>query len=159
MAGIARSSGGNYYYISQPELIPEVFRKELHALMTIVARNIHLKLSLSRWVQLRQVYGRQFSMSNPRQAEVALSDLERGMAMSVLCEFEFAPRPAGVYRIAKACLSYDDAVTGKNEVLTADIEFEFTPDKAAVDSGVNPVVKQELEIALASRNLEKTVME
>jgi Ca-activated chloride channel family protein len=158
MAGIARSSGGNYYYISQPELIPEVFRKELHALMTIVARNIHLKLSLSRWVQLRQVYGRQFSMSNPRQAEVALSDLERGMAMSVLCEFEFAPRPAGVYRIAKACLSYDDAVTGKNEVLTADIEFEFTPDKAAVDSGVNPVVRQELEIALASRNLEKTVM-
>ncbi len=31
MAGIARRSGGNYYFIARPELIPEVFRKELEA--------------------------------------------------------------------------------------------------------------------------------
>lgn len=158
MAGIARRSGGNYYYISRPDLIPEVFRRELQTLMTITARNIRLKLTLPRWVQLRQIYGRQFSMLAPRQAEVILADLERGTAMSVLCEFEFAPRPAGIYRIAKADISYDDAVSGRSEMLTSDVEFEFTPDKALIASGVNPVVKQELEIALASRNLEKTVM-
>jgi len=158
MAGIARQSGGNYYYISRPELIPEVFRRELESLMTIVARNMRLRLSLPRWVQLRQIYGRQFAMPSPRQAEVGLVDLERGTAMSVLCEMEFAPRPAGIYRVAKAELSYDDAVSGRAETLDADVEFEFTPDKALVASGVNPIVKQELEIAQASRSLEKTVM-
>ena len=38
MAGIARRSGGNYYYIARPELIPEVFRRELDTLMKITAR-------------------------------------------------------------------------------------------------------------------------
>jgi len=158
MAGIARQSGGNYYYISRPELIPEVFRRELESLMTIVARNMRLRLGLSRWVQLRQIYGRQFAVPSPRHAEVGLVDLERGTAMSVLCEMEFAPRPAGIYRVAKAELSYDDAVSGRAEVLAADVEFEFTSDETLVASGVNPIVKQELEIAQASRNLEKTVM-
>jgi Ca-activated chloride channel family protein len=157
MAGVARQSGGNYYYISRPELIPEVFRRELESLMTITARNMRFRLNLSRWVQVRQVYGRQPTFG-PRHAEVALVDLERGSAMSVLCELEFSPRPAGVYRVIKADLSYDDAATGRNEILTGDVEFEFTPDKALVASGVNPIVKQELEIAEASRNLEKTVM-
>ena len=158
MAGIARRCAGNYYYISRPEMIPEVFRRELESLMTITARNMRLRFNLSRWVQLRQIYGRQFAMASPRQTEVGLMDLERGSAMSVLCEMEFAPRPAGIYRVAKVELSYDDAVSGRPEVLTADVEFEFTPDKAMLASGVNPIVAQELEIALASRNLEKTVM-
>lgn len=157
MAGIARRSGGNYYYISKPELIPEVFRVELENLMTITARNIRLRLNLPRWVQLRQIYGRQPSFG-PRHAEVSLADLERGSAMSVLVELEFAPRPAGVYRVLKPELFYDDAVSGRSEVLSADVEVEFTPDKALVASGVNPIVQQELEIAQASRNLEKTVM-
>ena len=158
MAGIARRSGGNYYYIARPDLIPEVFRRELESLMTLVARNMRLRLNLSRWVQLRQIYGRQFTAVTPRQAEVALTDIERGSAMSVLCELEFAPRPAGVYRVVKAELFYDDGVSGRSEVLATDVVLEFTPDKALVASGVNPIVKQEMEIALASRNLEKTVM-
>jgi len=158
MAGIARRSGGNYYYISRPDLIPEVFRRELESLMTLVARNMRLRLSLSRWVQLRQIYGRQFAAVNPRQAEVGLVDIERGSAMSVLCELEFAPRPAGTYRVVKAELFYDDGVSGRSEILSTDVVLEFTPDKPLVASGVNPIVKQELEIAQASRNLEKTVM-
>ncbi|MDH7481502.1 MAG: VWA domain-containing protein [Armatimonadota bacterium] len=157
MAGIARQSGGNYYYISRPELIPEIFRRELESLMTITARNIRLRLGLSRWVQLRQIYGKQPSYGE-RYAEVNLVDMERGSAISVLCELEFAPRPAGIYRVMKAEVFYNDAVSNQNEVLSADIEFEFTPEKTLIPTGVNPIVKQELEVALASRNLEKTVM-
>jgi len=157
MAGIARQSGGNYYYISRPELIPEIFRRELESLLTIVARNIRLRLNFSRWVQIRQVYGRKPSFGQ-RYAEVNLVDMERGSAMSVLCELEFAPRPAGIYRVLKPELFYDDAVTGRNEVLTADVEFEFTQDEPLIKSGVNPAVQREIEVALASQSLQKTVM-
>jgi Ca-activated chloride channel family protein len=157
IAGIARQSGGNYYYISRPDLIPEVFRRELESLMTITARNMKLRLNLSKWVQLRQIYGRQPTFTG-RFAEVPLVDLERGSAMSVLCELEFAPRPAGIYRVVKAELSYDDATSGRSEIITTDIEYEFTPDRALLQANVNPIIAQEIEIALASRNLEKTVM-
>lgn len=158
MAGIARRSGGNYYYISKPELIPEVFRRELESLMTITARNMKLRLNLSKWVQLRQVYGRTPVISDPRHIEVPLVDIERGTAMSVLCEFDFLPRTPGIYRVIKADLSYDDAVSGRMETISCDVEFEFTTDKSLVAGNVNPIIKQELDIAQASINLEKTVM-
>ena len=81
-----------------------------------------------------------------------------GCRGELLCELEFAAHPAGIFRVLKAELSYDDASSGNKEVLTGDAEFEFTPDQALVAAGVNQIVKQELEVAEASRNLEKTVM-
>jgi len=157
LAGIARRSGGNYYYISRPELIPEVFRTELEVLMTTVARNLRLKLNLSRWVQVRQVYGKHPAFG-VRTSEVTLTDLERGSAQSALWELEFNPRPAGVYRVARAELTYDDSVSGKQERLVQDLVFEFTPDRALVEANVSEAVRREIEVAEASRSLEKTVM-
>ena len=71
MAGIARRSGGNYYYIQRPDLLPEVFRRELETLMTIVAKNVRVRFQLSRWVQSRQVHGYQPSFSG-RTVEISL---------------------------------------------------------------------------------------
>lgn len=157
LAGIAKRSGGNYYYITRPDLIPEVFRKELETLMTVVARNLHLKLNLSRWVQVRQVYGRLPTFGN-RTAEVTLPDIERGSAESALCEIELGGRPAGIYRIAKAELTYDDSITGGREKLVEDVVIEFTADENLVAENVSQQVQREIEVSMASRNLEQTVM-
>jgi Ca-activated chloride channel family protein len=158
LAGIARRSGGNYYYISRPELIPEVFRKELDALLTITAKNLRLRLLMSRWVQVRQFYGYQPAFGN-RTAEIMLPDLERGAAISALVELELGRRPAGSYRVARAELAYDDCVGGQmNSRVEQDVLLEFVTDPTLVASGVNPVVQRELEIAQASRNLERTIM-
>jgi len=158
LAGIARRSGGNYYYISRPELIPEVFRKELETLLTITAKNLRLRFNLSRWVQVRQVYGHLPSFGH-RSAEVTLADLERGAVLSVMAELELGPRPPGTYRVARVSLTYDDATTGMSDQrLEEDLLFEFVADREKVASGVNPVVQRELEVARASRNLERTMM-
>lgn len=157
LAGIAKRSGGNYYYITRPDLIPEVFRKELETLMTVVARNLHLKLHMSKWVQLRQAYGKLPTYGNG-YAEITMPDVERGSAESALFEIELGPRPAGTYRIGKAELTYDDSVTGRTEHLSEDIVVEFTSDQNLVSANVNPQVQREIEVAMASRNLERTVM-
>lgn len=158
LASIARRSNGNYYYISKPELIQEVFRKEMESLMTITARNMKLVLNLSKWVQLRKIYGHTPVMSNPRRIEIPLVDLDRGSAMSVLGEFDFLPRTPGIYRVIHAELSYDDASSGRMESIQCDVEFNFVTDKSLLAAGKNPLIAQELEIAQASINLEKTVM-
>ncbi|MBI3912544.1 MAG: VWA domain-containing protein [Armatimonadetes bacterium] len=158
LAGMARRSGGNYYYISRPDLIPEVFRTELEQLLTITAKNLRLRLITARWVQVRQVYGQQPVFGN-RTVEIALPDLERGTAVSALVEMEFGPRPAGTYRVARAELLYDDCVTGAVGLsLAQDAVFEFTNDPGLLAAGVNPLVQQELEVARASRSLERTMM-
>src|SRR5439155_7726256 len=45
-----------------------------------------------------------------------------------------------------------------NTRLEQDVVFEFVTDPTVVASGINPVVQREMEIAQASRNLERTMM-
>jgi len=157
LASIAKRSGGNYYYITRPELIPEIFRRELETLMMIVARNVRLRVQMSRWVQVRQIYGKLPAFGH-RSAEVTLSDMERGETQSAVIELGLEPRPGGTYRVAKIEVSCDDSVTGRPETVSADAVVEFTTDPSLVAAGVNPMVQREVEIAEASKSLERTVM-
>jgi len=157
LAGIARRSGGSYGYIARPELIPEIFRLELEALMRVTARNLHLRLVLARGVIVRQVPG-QSPVFGPRSAEVTLIDVERGTGLSSLWELEMTPRPAGVYRLAVAELLYDDALTGRQEKLSAEIVWEFTSDRRQIGTSMDPRVQSEIEVARAARALDMTVL-
>lgn len=157
LAGIARRSGGNYYFIQRPELIPEVFRRELELLMTVVARNVRLILTFPRFTQLRQVYGADANTQG-RVVEIPQVDIERGAVVTQLVELELQMRPQGRYRVAKVALVYDDTITGRVERLEANAIMEFTKDIARIPQAVKPRVQQEIDIQIASRNLERTIL-
>jgi Ca-activated chloride channel family protein len=157
MAGVARRSGGNYYYIARPEQIPDVFRKEMESVLGVQAKNARLSLQLPRGCSVRQVYGSPPTFG-ARTAEVSLGDIEQGAVLSKLWEVEWDEHRAGTYRVARAVLSWDDPGTGRTETAAANAVVEFTPDRARVQSGSDPAVAQELSVALASRDLEKTMM-
>jgi Ca-activated chloride channel family protein len=157
LAGIARRSGGKYYYIDQPQRIPEVFQQELVRLMTVVARNPKLEAQLSRWVQVRQAFGGELKLQG-RTATLSLVDVERSSTLTPVLELEFPNHPAGIYRIAKLTLSWEDIVTGRVESATADAVLEFTTDPALANQPQDPRVANELQVAVASRALEKTIM-
>ena len=158
MAGMARRSGGNYYYISQPALIPEVFRAEMQSLMTLTAKGLRMRLHLPRGVQVRYVYGVSAPQLSPRVAEYSLPDVERGATLANLVELEYEPHVPGTYRVCRAELHYDDAITSRPEAISAEAVVDFVADASLVETGRNPVVQRELEVHLASRNLEKTMM-
>ncbi|MFQ3549224.1 MAG: VWA domain-containing protein [Armatimonadota bacterium] len=157
LAGIAKRSGGNYYYISRPDLIPEVFRKELEVMMQTVARNLKLSINMYKWVQFRQAYNKLPNLSN-RRVDIILADLEKGETQSVLVELDLNPRQPGIYRVAQAVLTYDDSATGKVEQCMCDVVLEFTSDRMLVQNNHNLAIDREIELAQASINLEKTVM-
>lgn len=157
LAGIARRSGGKYYYVDRPELIPTVFKQEMERLLTVVARNLKMELQLSRWVQLRQVFGGELQMRS-RTAEIGLVDVERGSRVTPLIEFEFPNHPPGTYRLAKLKLTYEDGITNRTETLTSDVVIEFTTDSARANVPQDPRVASETQVALTSRSLEKTLM-
>ena len=157
LAGMAKRSGGNYYFISRPELIPEVFRAELDKLMTIAGRNLKLKLKTARWVTLRQIYGHDIPQGQ-REVEVLLADLERDSALNVALDFEFQNHPLGHYRIAAGSLEYDDAVSGRSESFPLDFVIEFTADAARCAVPQDSRVAQSVEVSIATRTVEKTMM-
>ncbi len=158
LAGVARRGGGNYYYITRPELIPEVFRRELQVLANVVAQNLKLRIRVPRWVRVRQIYGHQPQFGE-RYAEISLPDLELGASLAVVAELQFDPHPEGPFRIAVVEGIFDDATTGeRGKSLRAEGVVEFTRDPQRVSTSVNPLVQAQVELAQASRQLERTMM-
>lgn len=157
LAAMAKKAGGNYYYIQQPQLIPEVFRTELEKLMTISARNLSLEMKVARWVNLRAATGHTVPPGD-REFTLALADLEKGSVLQQVFDFEFQNHPLGHYRVAAGKLTYDDSVSGRQEVVDLDFVMEFTADESRYSAPVNPLVSNAAQIAAASRTVEKTIM-
>ncbi|MBN9501871.1 MAG: VWA domain-containing protein [Armatimonadetes bacterium] len=153
LASMAKKAGGNYYYIPQPSLIPEVFRTELEKLMTVTARNLKLEVKLSRWVSMR---GPQAASSG--EVVIELADLERGATLQQVIDLEFQNHPLGWYRVAAGKLTYEDMVSGTTETIDLDFVMEFTADSAKYSLPQNPRVGQAAQIVAASRVVEKTIM-
>ena len=154
LAGMAKKAGGNYYFIPQPQLIPEIFRSELEKLMTTVTRNMSLELKLARWVHMR----------TPQQATdgmtvtLPLADMERGTVIQQVIDLEFNNHPLGHYRVLGGKLQYEDLMTGEHKTLDLDFEMEFSSDSARYSAPVNPRVGQAASIVASSKAIEKTVM-
>lgn len=157
LAGMAKRSGGNYYFIQRPELIPEVFRTELDKLFTMAGRNVRLSLRPSRWVQLRQIYGHSIAFGQ-NVSELNLADIEKGSSIEIALDFDFQNHPLGHYRIACGQLIWDDSSTGKAERADVDFLMEFTADQSRASVAQNHRVSKSVEISLASRAVEKTMM-
>jgi Ca-activated chloride channel family protein len=153
LASMAKRAGGNYYYIPQPQMIPEVFRMELDKMMTAAARNIKLSAKAARWVTVRSPQA-----SANGEVEVQLADLERGASIQQVFDLEFTNHPLGWYRVAAGKLTYDDLSTGRTETVDLDFVIEFTADSARYSGPVNPRVQSAAQVAIASRVVEKTVM-
>jgi Ca-activated chloride channel family protein len=153
LASMAKRAGGNYYFIPQPQMIPDVFRVELDKMMTAAVRNIKITAKPARWVTLRTP-----SPESNGEASVQLADLERGASIQQVFDFEFTNHPLGWYRVAAGRLTYDDLTTGKTESVDLDFVIEFTGDIARYSLPVNPRVQSAAQVAIASRAVEKTIM-
>jgi Ca-activated chloride channel homolog len=158
VAGIARRSGGNYYYIARPELLPEVYRRELDSMMRTVARNISVRATMPRDVSISQVYGKDFRQLGPRSVEVVLPDAESGADLTSIWELEVEPHRSGVFRIVHFDLAFDESISGRRTGSAADVPVEFTTDSVLVASGVIQKVQDELSVNKMARELDRTLM-
>ena len=155
MAGIARRSGGNYYHITRPEEIPDVFRREMETVLGVTARNVRLRFDLPRGNIVRQVYGSPPTFG-PRTAEINLGDLEGGATVTKIWEMDWEPRRAGTFRVAKAVLTWDEG--GQTQTATTNAVVEFVADAGQVAGGADAEVAREVAVAQSGRDLEKTMM-
>jgi len=156
LASMAKKAGGNYYYIPEPQLIPEIFRTELEKLFTVATTNVELELKLARWVNLRGATGHTV-VPGEREIKLDLADLERGTTMQVVVDLEFPNHPLGHYRVAGGRLSYTEVNGGVTSV-PIDLVMEFTADAARYSAPADPRVTAAAEISAASRAVERTIL-
>jgi Ca-activated chloride channel family protein len=164
---IGQLSGGMpAEYIRRPEDAMSIFQQQIQSAVAVAVRNAVLTLRLPTGVSPRKavkvlpiISDLGQSVLSDRQVVISLGDLEKDNPQSVLIELMIDPRPAGLFRIAQAELSYDVPVAGiVGERIRDDIKVTFTndPNQAAQ---VNALVMNFAEKANAHRLVTRVLDE
>lgn len=164
---IGQMSGGPpSEFIRNPADAMSLFEQQVQSAVAVAVRNATLTLRLPAGVSPRKavkvlplIRDIDPSALSDRQIVVPLGDLEKDNAQSVLFELMIDPRPAGLFRIAQAELTYDVPVTGiVGERVRDDIKVTFTQD-AAQAAQVNALVMNYAEKANANRLVTRVLDE
>jgi len=164
---IGEMSGGMpAEFIRNPSDAMSVFEQQIQSAVAVALRNATLILRLPAGVAAKKavkvlpiISDLGPSVLGDRQVVVNLGDLEKDNSQSVLVELLIDPRPAGLFRIAQAELSYDVPIANLiGERVHDDIKVTFTTD-ANQTAQVNPLVMNFAEKANAHRLVTKVLDE
>ncbi len=152
------SGGMPAEFIRSPADAMAIFERQVQSAVAVAIRNAVLTLRLPAGVTPRKavkvlpvIQDIDPSALSDRQVTVTLGDLEKETAQSVLVELMIDPRPAGLFRICQAELTYDVPVVGlAREQLRDDIKVTFTTD-TNLTSQVNALVMNFAERTNAQR--------
>ncbi|MEO8972026.1 MAG: VWA domain-containing protein [Ktedonobacteraceae bacterium] len=160
------SGGPPAEFIRNPEDALNLFEQQFQSAVAVAVRNATLTLRLPAGVTPKKavkvlpiISDLGPSVLADRQVVILLGDLEKDTPQSVLIELMIDPRPAGLFRIAQAELSYDVPIAGTiGESERDDIKVTFTAD-ANQAAQVNPIVMNFAEKANAHRLVTKVLDE
>lgn len=160
------SGGMPAEFIRTPTDAMSLFQQQLQSAVGVAVRNTAMTLRLPAGVTPRKAVKvlpliRDIDQSalSDRQVTVQLGDLEKDTAQSILVELMIDPRPAGLFRIAQAELSYDVPIMNLvGEHIRDDIKVTFTSD-ANQAAQVNPLVMNFAEKANANRLVTRVLDE
>ncbi len=156
---IGQLSGGMpAEFIKSPTDAMAIFEQQVQSAVAVAVRNAVLSLRLPAGVSPRKavkvlplIQDINPSALSDRQVVIPLGDLEKDTSQAVLVELMIDPRPAGLFRIAQAELTYDVPVVGLvGERLREDIKVTFSTDDHLTQQ-VNATVMNFAERANAQR--------
>jgi Ca-activated chloride channel homolog len=164
---IGQLSGGMpAEFIRDPADALSIFQQQIQSAVDVAIRNANLIVRLPVGVTPKKavkvlpiISDLGQSVLSDRQIITPLGDLEKDKPQSVLLELMIDPRPAGLFRIAQAELTYDVPITGLvSESVRDDIKVTFTtdPNQAAA---VNATVMNFAEKANAHRLVTRVLDE
>jgi Ca-activated chloride channel family protein len=164
---IGQLSGGMpAEFIRTPADAMSIFEQQVQSAVAVAVRNTTMTLNLPAGVSPRRavkvlpiIQDLDPSTLSDRRVVVPLGDLEKDTPQAVLIELMIEPRPAGLFRIAQAELSYDVPISGLvGERIRENITVTFTSD-ANLISQVNPKVMNFAEKAQANRLVTRVLDE
>jgi len=143
-----------------------IFEQQFQSAVDVAIRNANLILRLPVGVSPKKavkvlpiISDLGESVLSDRQVVIPLGDLEKDKPQSVLVELMIDPRPAGLFRIAQAELSYDVPIANLvGEKIREDIKVTFTMD-ANQSAPVNAEVMNFAEKANAHRLVTRVLDE
>jgi len=140
MMGIAESGSGNYYFISNPEEIPAIFKQELKGLTSVVAQNALVEIDLPKHIKVLQIYGYQNQSIDPSKVKILLRDIASNEEKSFLFSYVIENTSTENLNFS-AILTFDDAIEkGKKQKIEKSFVVSHTDDAKKVAESINKEV-------------------
>lgn len=156
LTGIAEYGSGNYYFISSPDAIPQIFEKELKGLLAVVAQNMQLTITLGQNAVVRQVFGYKYEQKGST-VTIAFRDVYSGETKAVLLKLA-VPAGAPAMVTCTARLAYDDATDAyQHKILESSLEVTATADKAVFEKSYSERVLQQVTLFESNDMLERAM--
>ncbi|MEO6005968.1 MAG: VWA domain-containing protein [Opitutus sp.] len=141
MTRLAQRSDGNTYFVENSEDLSRIFAAELGDVLNVVARRVVIEIDFPEGVRPLSFVGREGTIRGQR-AELALNQLYGGQEKFALVEVEVSPSRSGVEReIARAQVTYEDAINQKSAKLSAKRTVQFSSSHAEMVSSANHQVQ------------------
>lgn len=141
MTRLAQRSDGNTYFVEHSSDLSRIFAAELGDVMNVIARRVVIEIDFPRGMRPLCFVGRDGTIRGQR-AELRLNQLYGGQVKFALIEVEVSPAEAGAEReIARARVSYDDAVNQRAATVTATRTIQFSANRKTVVSSADHKVQ------------------
>lgn len=156
LTNLAEYGGANYYFIDSPEKIPEIFAQELQGLLAVAAQNTHIEITYPEGqLEAQSVLGYPASIHQGK-VEVHFNDLYSLEEKAILLALK--SKDIGGDFSYQIRLRYDDVLDVMDtveEIQTATVKL--TRNEARVQTGVDPVARENITLFLASDYYEQSV--
>jgi Ca-activated chloride channel family protein len=158
LENLAQRSGGEWTAIDSLEQVTAIFSKTLQAMQGTAVTNASLTMRLVEGITPRTVWrvlplisrlGHQ--AVSLHDVQVFLGDIQHGVGQAVLADLLIPNRPAGIYRLIQADITYDVPGNGlTRQKISADVVITFVDDPAQA-AQTNPRLMNIIERVVAHK--------
>jgi len=151
LEALAEQGGGHFYYIERPDQIPDVFRRELGELLTVVAREVFLQIGIPRGVAV-ELLG---DLPHERQSDrlrIFLGDVCAGERRTLYTRALTPPDAPGTSVVLRGELGFAD-LDGRTATVGTELAFSYTREAEVLLAPLYEAILQragEVELAAAT---------
>lgn len=160
MIGLAEYGAGNYYFIRNPEKIPEMLQRELKQLLAVIAQNIRVEIYPKSGVEVVGTYDGGYGQEKIRDGGVrfSLGDISFGDRKIMIIELKLSEQKKGKRDVVNIKITYDDVLTGRGRVEEEkDISVTYTDNAGLVKSSEDEEVNKYIRISCAAEMMHKAM--
>lgn len=160
LVGIARESGGAFYFVDQAEQAPAIFNEELQGLLRLAAQNVEVRVRPQGLVRLMAQWTDYPGRVLPDGVAFALGDLYAGETKDVLMSL-FVPGLPEMPAVTLAQLEVSFAEIDGSAVTVKQIAQQVTVRVAGEGESAEPdiVVLQQYGLQMAAKGRKKAIQE
>ncbi|AUC62545.1 Ca-activated chloride channel-like protein (plasmid) [Cyanobacterium sp. HL-69] len=153
MQGMALSGDGNYYYIQNPEQLPNIFTGELQGIMATIGQKVSLGIRTFAGVKVVDVFN---DLEKTEFGNYKLPNLVAGNDIDVVLRLKI-PAMAKSECLVNFRLAYDDGETQSRKVSHHKLQLPVVTSSQLNDYPFNEEVKAKVAKLMASRAKEEAI--